>query len=211
MLRALLPDCVAVREGAVADNADPLRPAEAARVARAADSRRAEFAAGRSLARQALAALGGPDCAVPSGQDGAPVWPAGYVGSITHSRGQVAAAVVLRADLRALGIDLEAGVRFQPGMERLVLLPDEIAALPADAGRALAATVRFCAKEAFYKMQYPLTGRRLGFLDAKVDCTGDGDIRLTLLPAVAAWPAGQLFTGRYAARDDRVAAAFWLT
>ena len=210
MLRALLPDCVAVREGAVADHADPLRPTEAARVARAVDSRRAEFAAGRSLARQALAALGGPDCALPSGPGGAPDWPAEYVGSITHSRGQVAAAVARRADLRALGIDLESGVRFKPGMERLVLLPDEIAALPADAGRALAATIRFCAKEAFYKMQYPLTGQRLGFLDARVEYAGDGDIRLTLLPAVAAWPQGQVFTGRYAAHDDWIAAAFWL-
>ena len=210
MLHALLPGCVALRSGAIAAHADPIWPDEAARVARAADGRRAEFAAGRSLARHALAALGAPACALPSGPGGAPVWPAGYLGSITHSRDHAAAAVARQTDLRALGIDLETGLRFKPGMERLVLLPAEIETLPTQAGRALAATLRFCAKEAFYKMQYPLTGQRLGFHDARADLGDDGTVRLTLLPAVAGWPAGQIFTGRTAVRDDWVAAAFWL-
>ena len=58
LLRALLPGCVALRAGAIAAHVGPIWPEEAARVARAADGRRAEFAAGRSLARQALADLG---------------------------------------------------------------------------------------------------------------------------------------------------------
>ncbi len=210
LLRALLPGCVALRAGAIAAHVGPIWPEEAARVARAADGRRAEFAAGRSLARQALADLGAAPCALPSSPGGAPAWPAGYLGSITHSRDQAAAAVARQTDLRALGIDLESGLRFKPGMERLVLLPAEIAALPTDDGRARAATLRFCAKEAFYKMQYPLTGQRLGFHDAQVDLHPDGSIRLTLLPAVAGWPAGQVFTGHSAAGDAGNVAAFWL-
>ena len=209
-MRDLLPPCVAVRQGYVADFAAPIWPEEAPRVARAVAGRRAEFAAGRALAREALAEFGVLPCAVPSAVDGAPRWPEGFIGSIAHSGAQVVAAIARQQDLRALGIDLEVGIRFKPGMERLVLRPEEIATLPTDATRALASTILFCAKEAFYKMQYPLTRARLGFQDARVALVSETEFHLTLLANTTMFASNHQFTGHYFATPNSITAALWL-
>ena len=70
-----------------------LFPDEQAAVSRAVEKRRAEFAAGRSLARIALTEIGHAPCAIAQA-DRAPVWPLGIVGSITHSNDYVAVCVV---------------------------------------------------------------------------------------------------------------------
>src|SRR5215469_16812348 len=75
----------------------PLRPAEAAIVARAVEKRRAEFATGRACAHAALDAWGAPDAPLLPGPDRAPLWPDGFVGSISHARGACAAVAAPRA------------------------------------------------------------------------------------------------------------------
>ena len=84
-----------------------LWPEEAAAVQHAVEKRRREFAVGRMLARAALAAIGDPPSAIPTGNHREPVWPAGIVGSITHCAGYCAAAVARDAMVVALGIDAE--------------------------------------------------------------------------------------------------------
>ena len=210
-MQDLLPACVVLRQGNVVDHTAPIWPEEEARVANAVVSRRAEFAAGRALAREALAQMGAPLCALPATKHGAPQWPVGFVGSIAHSSGQVMAAVAHARDVRALGIDLEVGIRFKPGMERLVLRAEEIATLPTDASRALVSTIMFCAKEAFYKMQYPLTHARLGFQDASVIVVSDGQFHLTLLSGAGMFASNEIFFGRYHSDSVSVKTALWLT
>jgi 4'-phosphopantetheinyl transferase EntD len=56
-------------------------------MARATPARRCESAPGRRCAREALAILGGPRVAILAGHFRDPVWPFGYVGSITHCQG----------------------------------------------------------------------------------------------------------------------------
>ncbi|WP_394816075.1 4'-phosphopantetheinyl transferase family protein, partial [Clavibacter michiganensis] len=74
-------------------------------VATALPGRRAEFVTGRVLARRALAALGRRPGSIPVARDGAPVWPAGIVGSITHCVGLRACAVGRRDEHAGIGID----------------------------------------------------------------------------------------------------------
>jgi hypothetical protein len=75
--------------------------------------RRASGAA-RIVARQLLTQLGYANCALPKGPAGAPVWPAGIVGSLAHDSRVAVAAVGMRADVGALGIDVEpAGSTFE--------------------------------------------------------------------------------------------------
>ena len=210
-MHSLLPDSIIVRQGDVAANVGPVWPEETSRISGATECRRAEFAAGRTLARQALAALGALPCAIPAGPDGAPQWPAGFVGSIAHSRRHAVAAVALQTDIAALGIDIEDGARFKPTMERMVLLPAEIAALPTDASRPLAATILFCAKEAFYKMQYPLSGLRLTFQDATVEITAPDRFCLSLQTSCSPIAGRRRFCGRYLVRDGIVRAAIFLS
>jgi 4'-phosphopantetheinyl transferase EntD len=127
LIGTLLPPAVAVAEstGSPPANAPGLFPAEAAAVHTAGPRRRAEFAAGRSCGRAALAALGvaaGPILPGPAGQ---PLWPAGVTGSITHCAGYQACAVARTGDVAAIGIDAEPNAPLPAGLiERVATAPE---------------------------------------------------------------------------------------
>ena len=66
------------------------------------------FLAGRLCATRALEAAGCRPCtSVATQPDGAPEWPRGYVGSITHTDHFAAAVIASRTDRRGVGIDSE--------------------------------------------------------------------------------------------------------
>src|SRR5258707_14555226 len=72
-----------------------------------ASSHEVEFAFGRQAAAEVLASLGFETEAIPVGPRGAPRWPEGVVGSISHTDG-LAISVAARATERtAIGIDVE--------------------------------------------------------------------------------------------------------
>jgi 4'-phosphopantetheinyl transferase EntD len=176
LLRPLLPARVVVVEAPVEQMQAPPHPDEEVLIATAHPGRRREFLAGRTAARRALAALGAPPGPILAREDRAPVWPAGWVGSITHTRTHAAAAAAHARDFAALGIDFETVDRFDLPLARHILTLDEqvaMQALPLEARQARLAAV-FCAKEAFYKAQHPLTGRWLGFQHVETPLAGDG-------------------------------------
>lgn len=150
-----------------------LWPAESAAIRKAVPRRQREFAAGRTAARDAMTQIGWPAAAVPSAPDRSPVWPDGLVGSITHS-GRVCVAIAGRRDLvHAVGIDIEEDHAMDPTLWKTICTPRELADLQplpsSERGRRV--TRLFCAKEAFYKWQYPQTTRLLDFLDVHVTLT----------------------------------------
>ena len=75
-------------------------------VAGAAPGRMASYLAGRLCAERALAESGAPP-GVARDVDGAPVWPPGYIGSITHDASLACAAVLPAHAALGLGIDTE--------------------------------------------------------------------------------------------------------
>ena len=142
-----------------------LDPEEARCVARAVPARVAEFAAGRLCARLALAELGVVGFPLLAAPDRSPVWPLGVVGSISHTAGHCAVVAGSRTQFLGLGLDTELLAAVHAGLWSKLCTPPEhtrLGALPA-AQRARAAALIFAAKEAFYKMQYPLTRERLDF------------------------------------------------
>lgn len=68
-------------------------------------ARRREFLAGRLAAQAALAQFGERGLVGRLGH--APVWPEGYCGSISHSKGLAVAVAGTSRDWQALGVDLE--------------------------------------------------------------------------------------------------------
>jgi 4'-phosphopantetheinyl transferase EntD len=147
--RALAPPGVALAA------ADPTRPTTVwphENLPRSIPKRQTEFAAGRSCARAAMAALGLPPTAIPHGPDRAPVWPFGLHGSITHSASACLAAITLAP--RLIGADLEPATPLDPSLWQTLMLPSERAALARSARPALTAKLIFSAKEAAYKAQY---------------------------------------------------------
>ncbi|MEH0938649.1 4'-phosphopantetheinyl transferase family protein [Micromonospora psammae] len=212
-MRDLLPPTVAVAVAGPTDWAGELLAAEAAGLGeRAVLSRRQDFTAGRSCARRAMAALGLPAAPVPAAADRSPVWPAGLVGTITHTRGYCAAAVARATDVRSVGMDAERLRELKPGVRRLICRPEEerwCARLPAGVHWPL---VLFSAKETVYKVWHPVVGSWLDFQDATVELDPDaGVFTARIAPArvaeatVADPPT--VVTGRFVVEDDLVRTA----
>ncbi|MEU2510913.1 4'-phosphopantetheinyl transferase family protein [Streptomyces syringium] len=170
LLEGLFPDVSVVER--FTDPPDVhLYPQEAEIVARAVDKRRREFATVRLCARTALAGLGIAPGPILRGTRGAPVWPEGIVGSMTHCDGYRAAAVARNTAVASVGIDAEPHAPLPPGVEKLVALPEERRTLdrlstshPAVAWDRLL----FSAKESTYKTWFPLTGQWLDFQDCVI-------------------------------------------
>jgi 4'-phosphopantetheinyl transferase EntD len=206
MIQSLFPPEVVTQEMMVPTLMENLHPAERACIDRAALCRRLDFAGGRVCARRALAQLGIGAFPLLMGDKGEPVWPAGIVGSISHSGGRCAAAVTRRQRIQSLGLDLERLTEFEAGVTRLVCTVPElewVQSLP-EARRSTAVSLLFSAKECFYKCQFPLMRRWLDFHDVSIRVfPEDGEFE-------AAGPAGTTCTrvafarGRYMLRDGYV-------
>jgi 4'-phosphopantetheinyl transferase EntD len=206
MIDELLPGTVTAFE-AFTDPPDArLFPAEEALVERAVDKRRREFTTVRTLARQALGRLGYPPAPILRGERGAPVWPEGVVGSMTHCVGYRCAAVAPAAALRSVGIDAEPNEPVPDGV--LGAVSDEgerreLARLAAEAPQVSWDRLLFSAKESVYKTWFPMTRRWLDFSEARVTPHLDGTFTATLL--VPGPVPG--FEGRWLARDGLVVTA----
>lgn len=172
MIEDILPS-TAVAEEAFSDLPGAvLFPEEEEAIALAVGKRRREFTTARRCARAALARLGMPSVPIVPGLRGAPQWPAGVVGSITHCEGYRACAVARESDITTIGIDAEPHRRLPNGVLETVSLPGErarVAALTSLQPSVCWDRILFCAKEAVYKAWFPLTRRWLDFEEACVD------------------------------------------
>jgi len=172
MIERILPAQVCAVESFGDDPDAVLLPQEYGAISRAMESRRREFATARSCARTALARLGWPGVAVPRGADGAPQWPEGVVGSITHCAGYRAAAAALAGDVVSLGVDAEPNEPLPDhGMLELIALDQERARLSELAAARPGVCwdrLLFSAKESVYKTWFPLARCWLGFESADV-------------------------------------------
>lgn len=158
-----------------------LAPEEAVHVARAVPKRVGEFAAGRACARRALEELGVRDSILRVGPDREPLWPAGVVGSITHTAGFCAVAAARTAVVAALGLDAEHRDAVHRRLWRQIATGEELLwldSLPAERATEMA-TLIFSAKETFYKCQFALTHEWLNFTDVSVSVEAD---RFEILP-----------------------------
>ncbi len=177
-------------------------------IARAVAKRRNEFVTVRHCARLALGELGVPPAPILKGDKGEPRWPDGVVGSLTHCAGYRGAVVGRRAEVRSVGIDAEPHDVLPDGVLGAVSLPverSEISALPPGLHWD---RILFCAKEATYKVWFPLTHRWLGFEDAhitfEVDTTGwSGRFcsRILIDPAAEFGAPLQMLAGRWSVRN----------
>ena len=201
MIADLLPDPVRCVE--VFDDPPEARllPEEEVYVARATAERRATFAAARWCAREALARLGHPPVPILVGDRGAPLWPDGVTGSLTHTAGYRAAAVARTTDVRSLGIDAEPHAPLPDGVGAFVASPGERQHLD-DLGDAYPAVhwdrLLFCAKESTYKAWFPLAQSWLGFQDAVV--TFDPDATSFTVSILVPGPVTEV-AGRWSAGD----------
>jgi len=188
---------------------------------RAVPKRRAEFAAGRHAAALALTRFG---CAEPvqREQSGAPRWPVGFVGSISHGAGVAVAAAASSRDYRGLGIDIEAWLSDAQCAEVScrILKPVELErlrqALP-ELSNAGCVSLGFSVKESLYKCLNPIAEEFIEFEDAQLlrvapRTPTSGRIWLSLAKSFSTeLAAGMEVPGCYALEPDRVETLVWLS
>jgi enterobactin synthetase component D len=175
--------CEALELAAVdVDRALAALPAiEQALAAAIAPARRAEWIAGRTALR-ALLVDHAPELAghpLTSDDRGAPVLPAGWVGSISHKhpRGEAigvtrAVAIVAAASEGFVGVDLERTEPSRIDIARRILTERERARGDGDDGSQV--MLRFAIKEAIYKAIDPIVRRYVGFTEVELTVAADG-------------------------------------
>jgi len=169
IIRNFLPDPIVVEAGKQA-SIHELTVSEKQWMRHFGNKRKEEFILGRALARRVLSYLGYSHHSLLPGPRGEPLWPDQIVGSITHAQGRAVVAVAKQASIHSIGIDLEYLGRLKPTVWSKVLTLKEydwVMQQTADKRDAYA-SVFFAIKEAFYKYQYPLTRKQLGFLDVTI-------------------------------------------
>jgi enterobactin synthetase component D len=159
---------------------------------------------GRLAAREALRRLGrSGDDWLGRGEDRAPIWPAGFLGAISHSGGLAWSVAARAVDRRGLGVDVEGLVSpsAAEAVSKMVLVEGErqrLAAAGLDDRAGL--TLAFAAKECLFKCLYPTVRKMFGFEAAELQWIDAGGgafglrLRVSLHPSL---PEGATFSGRF--------------
>jgi len=138
---------------------------------RTVGKRRLDYLAGRLCAEQALCRLGCSDCAIRRLPSGEPYWPAGFVGSITHTDAVAYAVVAVRDGEFGIGIDSEGVLAADSvvAVSQVCCSAEEMALVPpGQDAEALVATLIFSAKESVYKATYPVVRQVVEFSAVEV-------------------------------------------
>lgn len=187
---------------------------------KAVAKRRAEYLAGRFVARQVLNMLEVRDYQLAIGIDRAPQWPPGLIGSISHNNQRalcVAQIITPAAETtnthlhrHGIGLDIESiiSAKRAANLWTGILSEDEHRCFqhgPLPFNQLL--TLAFSAKESLFKAVYPQLGRYFDFLEAKLlsYSLDTGDFELQLLRELSGdFPAGRCFTGCFTLNDSDV-------
>ena len=191
-LRCVLP-AETVVEVTTEASLDALLPDEAAATKEWAPQRQLQFAAGRLCARRALARLRYPAVPILFDAEGAPIWPSGVVGSISHKRQNCVVTVARSSRTRGLGVDLECHIAESRESEAEIVRRVCVKASERRQAKTLRGatkspgTLFLSAKEAFFKFQFPLTGTLLSWADVEI-IVGDRGFRARA-PARSSFPS----------------------
>lgn len=166
--------------------------------------RSAESRSARDCARAALAVLGRRHADIPTGEGGQPVWPTGFVGSLSHCPGLRVAAVGRVGVASAIGIDVEVHRPIRPAVAATIVCRSEVSMLArlASSHPAVAwSAVLWSVKETVFKAWYPLTGRWLDYAACEVVMhpdRGSFDARVVAPADLRAQPTTpRTFAGRW--------------
>lgn len=149
--------------GPIHDAAHLLTQAEVATLQRALPKRKNEYSTGRWLAHRALKELQRPTTNLLSGQHREPLWPQGTIGSIAHSERHAVVLVSSNPQLAGLGVDLELMGRLDEGLVGSILTERERLRR-----RNIDPTLIFSAKEAVYKLLFPILREYVDFHDVEL-------------------------------------------
>jgi enterobactin synthetase component D len=180
----------------------------------AVPKRQALYLAGRWCARKALqeAGLFEPPM-IGTGPVGEPLWPRGWLGSITHSQTHVSAAVFQPGNYSGLGLDNEIimSEKTLAAVKSRISTEAEQKQKPTEMSERLYYSLLFSAKESLYKALYPTVQRFFDFQAAQWRDLGSGQCELQLTQTLhPELQQGLCLPGLYQQIGDQVfTAVFW--
>jgi enterobactin synthetase component D len=151
----------------------------------AGSGRKDEFVAGRACALLALTDLGSESHIVRTHKSRRPIWPKGFVGSISHTKDFALASVFRDKDCRSVGIDCETLIlpdRFE-NIKDYITRKEDLVFLETNRKTPLnqVQTLIFSAKEALYKAINPLCDEFFGFQDAYVSTINESSGKFSII------------------------------
>lgn len=154
----------------IGDHLGTLQAQEREIVTHASRKRQLEFSTGRYCAKTALAKLGVENFPVLRNKDRQPLWPASYVGSISHCRDLCGAVVAKNSDCRSIGFDIENIRHLKQNIQKLTCTEQELAWLRQQEtyNHDLLVILLFSLKEAVFKCVSPHQNIQLGFKDVSI-------------------------------------------
>ncbi|MBC7531438.1 MAG: 4'-phosphopantetheinyl transferase superfamily protein [Oligoflexus sp.] len=166
---------------------------------RAIHKRQIEYLLGRLCIKQCFQGFGVEPMIVAMGEDRSPVWPDSWVGSISHSKGQVVAVLSSKENYSGLGIDLEALIDNPSSALQTQICCDSMELIELQTALSIneqeALTLIFSSKESLYKLIFPRYRRFFGFQAAKVQYSIEKGLEAVLVqhlndefPENRAWP-----------------------
>ena len=170
-----------------------------------------DFCTGRYCMRQCTAPLGfSGDILI--GERGMPLLPDNITASLSHSKKICGAIAGDKSKFLSLGIDIESCGRVKRDMWYLLFTKKEIDFLELHNEEQIQflATAFFSLKEAFYKLQYPLTGTFLDFPEVEVAVINNRYYIKLLRPVAGIFTEGRLFSGSLFRYKDEVVTYFAL-
>ncbi|MRS90083.1 enterobactin synthase subunit EntD [Enterobacteriaceae bacterium RIT714] len=167
--------------------------------------RKTDHLAGRLAAAHALRDFG--ITALPAiGVNGEPLWPAGIVGSITHTA-NCAMATVCDHPHRLVGLDCELILDPQEAediKDGILFETEESVLRPGDIPFSQALTLVFSAKESLFKALFPCVKEYMGFDCARVTALEEQHLTLALTRSLAGFSAGDCFTIHWQRENERI-------
>jgi enterobactin synthetase component D len=180
----------------------------------AAPRRLATFAAGRYCATRAAADVGATAAELAVGEDGAPMWPAGITGCISHADAFAASLVASHPEAVSIGIDYEPVVSYDVAdeIEKLVFTDRREVRVGRHGIVGLSwpqlVTLTFSAKETLYKALRSSVGRFFEFHDVRLVALSASTATLQLETDLGGeFKIGRSFTVRYSFSDGCAATA----
>jgi 4'-phosphopantetheinyl transferase EntD len=204
-LRTQLPAGMHLLGEPVGDYTAGLYEGELALVEGAADLRKREFSTGRHLAHHLLAQLIPEHGPILRGPHREPSWPAGTVGSISHSAGLCAVSVASSESFLGIGLDLQIDSP-DAGLASSILSDSE--SNSSHSVRQL--RLKFSAKEAVFKCLFPINGTYLAFRDLTVSLGATECTFTASSEALGGSVELRVGEGRYVENEEAVATAFWV-
>ncbi len=138
---------------------------------KAVQKRKAEFVAGRVVARDALLEHGCSGVQIPIGENRAPIWPKNFIGSISHTDDIAICSVAHSKELIFLGLDIENLMSKNQAASLLPMFTNsrelELLRLSGLLEESFT-TLIFSAKESVFKAIYPHVKTYLEFSDSEL-------------------------------------------